>query len=104
VNGAITLPHGTTFNAETAEPVAAPAVEAKAGRAIVVVAVAVGVSAGRDVEGRRGVGGDDIPVIGGSIISGRDFNDNDTIGSMPVALVNERFAATYTGGRRNRTS
>jgi len=37
-------------------------------------------------------------TLGAAILSGRDFNDFDRASSMPVALVNQRFASQYWPG------
>ena len=40
-------------------------------------------------------GSDYFRVVGASAISGRDFNDDDRIAGLPVAIVNQAFAATF---------
>jgi len=37
-------------------------------------------------------------TLGTPLLSGRDFNDRDTVSSTPVAIVNDRFARTFFGG------
>jgi putative ABC transport system permease protein len=38
-------------------------------------------------------------VVGAATISGRDFTDDDRATTMPVAIVNESFAARFWGGK-----
>jgi predicted permease len=38
-------------------------------------------------------------VIGTSVLRGRDFNESDTAGAAPVAIVNRAFAERHWGGR-----
>jgi putative ABC transport system permease protein len=44
------------------------------------------------------VGADYFQVVEASAISGRDFNDGDRTGTLPVAIVNQSFAARYLPG------
>jgi predicted permease len=37
-------------------------------------------------------------TMGTALVSGRDFNDRDTVGGVKVAIVNEKFARTIFGG------
>jgi putative ABC transport system permease protein len=46
------------------------------------------------------VGGGYFGVVGAALTSGRDFNDGDRLTSLPVAIVNERFASTYWPGEQ----
>jgi putative ABC transport system permease protein len=39
-------------------------------------------------------------TVGASAIAGRDFNDRDTADALPVAIVNQRFAATFWPGEQ----
>jgi putative ABC transport system permease protein len=55
------------------------------------------------------VGSDYFRVLGASAISGREFNDRDRTVSLPVAIVNQSFAARYSPreqalGRRLRSA
>ena len=43
-------------------------------------------------------GSDYFRVVGASAISGRDFNDGDQMTGLPVAIVNQAFAATFWPG------
>ena len=43
-------------------------------------------------------GADYFRVMGASAISGRDFNDGDRLASLPVAIVNQSFAARFWPG------
>jgi len=44
------------------------------------------------------VGSDYFRVVGRAAISGRDFNDGDRIGALPVAVVNQSFALKFWPG------
>lgn len=46
------------------------------------------------------VGPDYFRAVGRSVISGREFRDSDQPASLPVAIVNESFAATYLPGQQ----
>ena len=46
------------------------------------------------------VGSDYFRVVGASAISGRDFNDRDRMTALPVAIVNQSFAATFWPGEQ----
>jgi putative ABC transport system permease protein len=46
------------------------------------------------------VGSDYFRVLGASAISGRDFNGRDHTASLPVAIVNQSFAARYSPGEQ----
>lgn len=46
------------------------------------------------------VGSDYFRVVGATAISGRDFNNGDRIASLPVAIVNQSFAAMYSPRER----
>ncbi len=46
------------------------------------------------------VGSDYFRVAGASAISGRDFNDGDRATALPVAIVNQSFAATFWPGEQ----
>jgi predicted permease len=55
------------------------------------------------------VGSDYFRVVGATAISGRDFNNGDRTASLPVAIVNQSFAARYSPreqilGRRLRSA
>ena len=41
------------------------------------------------------VGSDYFPVVGASLISGREFNDRDHAEALPIAIVNQSFAAQF---------
>jgi putative ABC transport system permease protein len=45
-------------------------------------------------------GSDYFRVVGASPISGRDFNDGDHVGAVPVAVVNQSFAARFWPGEQ----
>jgi putative ABC transport system permease protein len=45
-------------------------------------------------------GSDYFRVVGASAISGRDFNDGDQMTALPVAIVNQAFAATFWPGEQ----
>jgi putative ABC transport system permease protein len=45
-------------------------------------------------------GSDYFRVVGASAISGRDFNDGDRMKGLPVAIVNQSFAATFWPGEQ----
>jgi putative ABC transport system permease protein len=78
------------------------------------VASAIPVDSGRaqnfEIEGRPGppagqepaqfltVGSDYFRLVGASAIAGRDFNDDDRMAGLPVAIVNQAFAATFWHG------
>ena len=47
-------------------------------------------------------GSDYFRVLGASAISGRDFNDSDRVTGLPVAIVNQAFAATFCPDGRAR--
>lgn len=63
-----------------------------------------------EIEGRRALADDDasvswlaaspgyFDVIDAPLIAGRDFKDSDRADGLPVAIVNERFAATFWPG------
>jgi putative ABC transport system permease protein len=75
------------------------------------VASAIPVDGGRaqsfEIEGRPGLpdgeepaqfltaGSDYFRLVGASAISGRDFNDDDRMAGLPVAIVNKAFAAMF---------
>ncbi len=77
---------------------------------------AIPVDSGRlkvfEIEGRVGtrdgsdsvqfvnVGPDYFRAVGTAVISGREFRDRDQPASLPVAIVNESFAATYLPGQQ----
>jgi putative ABC transport system permease protein len=66
-----------------------------------------------EIEGRPGrpdggdsaqfltAGSDYFRVMGTSAISGRDFNDGDHISALPVAIVNQSFAARFWPGEQS---
>jgi putative ABC transport system permease protein len=80
------------------------------------VASALPVSSGNlrtfEIEGRPGeqdlgesaqflsVGPDYFPLVGAAPVSGRDFDGRDRAAALPVAVVNERFAAIYWPGEQ----
>ncbi len=47
------------------------------------------------------VGSDYFRVLGASALSGRDFNDGDRTTRLPVAIVNQTFAATFWPGEQS---
>ncbi len=47
------------------------------------------------------VGSDYFSLMGASAVSGRDFNDQDRTAALPVAIVNESFAATFWPGEQS---
>ncbi len=52
----------------------------------------------REPIGFFGIGSNYFGVVSAAAISGREFNDGDRQGSLPVALVNRSFAARYLPG------
>ena len=52
----------------------------------------------REPVGFCGIGSNYFGVVSGAAISGREFNDSDRQGSLPVAVVNRSFAARFFPG------
>jgi putative ABC transport system permease protein len=52
----------------------------------------------REPIGFFGIGSNYFGVVSAAAISGREFNDGDRQGSLPVALVNQSFAARFLSG------